>query len=177
MSMHSADDLRFLRFPSDVVDQCRNTVLSVGRGGIQKEEFNLSGYPWAATGSGAMDARRLIAASLGTLHGLGWVLTLNTDVLPARLGPEWVSKVTEYSAGIQEIKFHGYRWATGGKETMRVRELLLTMLGVLEEEGWTVYASIDQNASGGDQNTSETDTWHLCRPKGWTPGHPVYYGR
>lgn len=83
------------------------------------------------------------------------------QVLPARLGPEWVSKVTEYSAGIQEIKFHGYPWATGGKETMRVRELLLTMLGVLEEEGWTVYASIDQNASGGDQNTSETDTVSL----------------
>jgi hypothetical protein len=212
MSMHSADDLRFLRFPPEVVDQCRNTVLSVWQGGIQKEgmygnsqEFKLSGYPWAATGSSAMDARRLIAALLGTLHSMGWVLTLNTDVskspndkdtllfryqspapapcdwcsisfsrsdrmrlidispevcqsLPARLGQEWVSKVSEYSPGIQEIKFHGYPWVAGGKDTMRVRELLLTMLGALEEEGWTVYASIDQSASGGNQHTSETDT-------------------
>lgn len=212
MSMHSADDLRFLRFPPQVVDQCRHTVLNVWRGGIQKEgmygnsqEFKLSGYPWAGSGSGAMDARRLIAALLGTLHSMGWVLTLNTDVskslndkdtllfryqspapapcdwcsisfsrsdrirlidispevcqtLPARLGQEWVSKVSEYGPGIQEIKFHGYPWAAGGKETMRVRELLLTMLGVLEEEGWMVYASIDQSASGGSQNASETET-------------------
>lgn len=212
MSMHSTDDLRFLHFPPQVVDLCRNTVLSTWRGGIQKEgmygnsqEFKLSGYPWSAMGSDAMDARRLIAALLGTLHGIGWVLSLNTDVskspndkdtllfryqfpapapcdwcsisfsrsdrmrlidispevclmLPARLGQEWVSKVSQYGPGIQEIKFHGYPWAAGGKETMRVRELLLTILGALEEEGWTVYARIDQSASGGSQNTSETDT-------------------
>lgn len=156
-------------------------------------------------GSDAMEARRLVAALFGTLHSMGWVLTLNTDVsktlsdkdtllfryqspapapcdwasisfsrsdririvdaspevnqaLPARLGQEWVSKVSQYAPGIQEIKFHGYPWAAGGKETMRVRELLLTMLSTLEEEGWTVYASIDQSASGGSQNTSETDS-------------------
>jgi hypothetical protein len=212
MSMHSSDDLRFLRFPPEVVDQCRNTVLSVWRGGIQKEgmygnslEFKLSGYPWSAgSGSNAMNARRLIAALLGTLHSLGWVVTLNTDVskrlydkdtlifryqspapapcdwcsisfsrsdrirlidmspeacqsLPTRLGQEWVSKVSEYGPGIQEIKFHGYPWSAGGKETMRVRELLLSMLGALEEEGWTVYASIDQSMSGSN-SSSETDT-------------------
>lgn len=212
MSMHATDDLRFLKFPPQVVDQCRNTVQSVWKGGIQREgtygnsyEFKLSGYPWSAMGSDAMDARRLVAALLGTLHSMGWVLTLNTDVsktlsdkdtllfrhqspapapcdwcsisfsradrlrlidaspevcqaLPARLGQEWVSKVSQYAPGIQEIKFHGYPWSAGGKETMRVRELLLTMLATLEEEGWTVYASIDQSASGGGQNTSETDS-------------------
>lgn len=222
MSMHSSDDLRFLRFPPEVVDQCRNTVLSVWRRGIQKEgmygnshEFKLSGYPWLSTGSDAMDARRLLPALLGTLHSMGWVLSLNTDVskspndkdtllfryqspapaprdwcsisfsrsdrmrlidispevcqaLPARLGQEWVSKVNQYSPGIQEIKFHGYPWSTGGKRTMQVRELLLTMLGVLEEEGWTVYASIDQNASGGDQGSSETDTVSPMPNSVWT---------
>ncbi|KAJ4987502.1 hypothetical protein SVAN01_06959 [Stagonosporopsis vannaccii] len=231
MSMHAADDLRFLHFPPQVVDQCRNTVQSVWKGGIQREgaygnsyEFKLSGYPWSAMGSDAMDARRLVAALLGTLHSMGWVLTLNTDVsktisdkdtllfryqspapvpcdwcsisfsradrlrlidaspevcqaLPARLGQEWVSKVSQYAPGIQEIKFHGYPWSAGGKETMRTRELLLTMLATLEEDGWTVYASIDQSASGGAQNTSETDSWHCCRPKGWVKGAPVYHGR
>ena len=211
MSMHASDDLRFLHFPPQVIDQCRTAILRVWKGGIQREgmygnsqEFKLSGYPWSAMGSDAMDARRLIATLLGTLHSLGWILTLNTDVsknvndkdtllfryqspaptpcdwcsisfsrsdkirlidagpevchaLPAKLGPEWVSKQSQYAPGIQEIKLHGYPWSTSGKETMRVRELLLTMLETLEEEGWTVYASIDQSTSGG-QNTSETDT-------------------
>lgn len=214
--MHSTDDLRFLRFPLQVIDQCRNTVTNVWKGGIQRErtygnshEFKLSGYPWSAMGSDAMQARRLIAALLGTLHEMGWVMTLNTDVsksvadkdtllfryqapapapcdwscisfsradrmrlvdmgsevfqaLTARLGNEWVSKASTYAPGITELKLHGYPWSTGGKETMRVREMLLTLLSTLEEEGWTVYASIDQNAAGGNSNTSETDTVSDC---------------
>lgn len=216
MSMHSTDDLRFLHFPPQVVDQCRNTVQGVWKGGIQREgtygkshEFKLSGYPWSTMGSEALDARRLVAALLGTLHSMGWVLTLNTDVsktandkdtllfryqspapapcdwcsisfsrgdrlrlidaspevcqtLPARLGQEWVSKVSQYAPGIQEIKFHGNPWSAYGKETMRTRELLLTMLATLEEEGWTVYASIDQSASG---DTSETDAVSALIPR------------
>lgn len=209
--MHSTDNLRFLRFPPQVVDHCRNTVLSVWRGGIQKEgmygnsqEFKLQGYPWSALGSDSMQARRLVTALLVTLHDLGWVFMLNTDVsknagdkdtllfryqtpapapcdwfsisfssadrirlidaslevcqaLPARLGPQWVDKKSQYAPGIKEIKLHGHPWAAGGKETMRVRELLLTMLETLEAEGWTVYASIDQSMSGGG-HTTETDT-------------------
>ncbi|KAF9700859.1 hypothetical protein EKO04_000211 [Ascochyta lentis] len=215
MSMHSNDDLRFMHFPTEVVDQCRSTVLGVWKGGIQKErmygnsqEFKLSGYPWSAMGSDAMEACRLIGALLGTLRSLGWVLSLNTNVsqnlankdslifryqspapapcdwcsisfsrtdrirlidvspevcqaLPARLGQEWVSKTSQYAPGIQEVKLHGYPWAAGGKDTMRVRELLLTMLETLEEEGWTVYASIDQSMSS--QNTSETDTVSILK--------------
>ncbi|KAJ4336926.1 hypothetical protein N0V95_008475 [Ascochyta clinopodiicola] len=211
MSMHAVDDLRFLHFPPQVIDQCRATILGVWKDGIQKErmygisqEFKLSGYPWSAMGSAAMEACRLIAALLGTLRDLGWVLSLNTDVsknaddkdslifrhqspapapcdwcsisfsrgdrirlidaspevcqaLPVRLGQEWVTKVSEYAPGIQDIKLHGYPWTASGKDTMRVRELLLTMMETLEEEGWTVYASIDQSVSGG-QNTSEADT-------------------
>lgn len=217
MSMHSNDDLRFLHFPPQVVDLCRNIILGVWKGGIQREgmygnsqEFKLSGSPWSAEGSNTMGARRLIAALLGTLHDLGWVLTLNTDVskkindkdtllfryqspapapcdwcsisfsrsdkirlidaspevcqaLSARLGQEWVSDVSQYAPGIMEIKLHGYPWSAGGKETMRVRELLLTMLGTLEEVGWIVYASIDQSMSGG-QYTSSTDTVGAPKP-------------
>lgn len=210
MSMHAADDLRFLHFPLHIVDQCRATILSVWKLGIQREamygnsqEFKLCGYPWSAMGSDNIEARRLVAALLGTLHSLGWILSLNTDVstnandkdtllfrhqapapspcdwcsvsfsradkirlvdanpelcqaLPARLGQEWVSQVGQYALGVLEIKLHGYPWAASGKETMRVRELILTMLGMFEEEGWSVYASIDQSI--GSQNNSETDT-------------------
>ena len=56
---------------------------------------------------------------------------------------------------------------------MRVRELLIALVEMLEEEGWSVYASIDQKSSGG-QGVSETDTWHCCRAKGWEKGMPVY---
>ena len=249
MSMHAADDLRFLSFPTPVIDACRATTQALWSGGIQREgiyansyEFKLTGYPWSSMGSSAMQARRLMAGLLGTLHGMGWVLTLNTDVskstadkdtllfrhqspspapcdwcsisfsradrmrlidvspevcqtLSARLGKEWVSKVSEYAPGIQEIKFHGYPWSASGKETMRVRGLFLVMLATLEEEGWTVYASVDQSMTGGSDNTGETDTvsifvssiqdsgwltllqWHCCRLKGWVRGAPVYHGR
>ncbi|KAH6642689.1 hypothetical protein C7974DRAFT_351536 [Boeremia exigua] len=231
VSMHSTDDLRFLHFPPQVIDLCRNAIVTVWKSGISREgmygssyEFKLRGYPWAAIGTGAMDTQRLVCAVLGTLHSVGWVMTLNTDVstaaadkdtllfryqsptpapcdwfsigfsrsdrirmvdaspelcyaLPAALGQEWVSKVSEHSPGVQEIKFHGYPWSAGGKETMRVREMLLTILGTLEEDGWTVYASIDQSAAAGSQNKSETDTWHCCRPRGWVKGAPVYFRR
>ncbi|KAF3000845.1 hypothetical protein E8E13_007084 [Curvularia kusanoi] len=228
MSLHSADDLRFLNFPDQVIEECRTTIRKlypIQREGMygNSREFKLEGYPWVSTSTDGMQARRLIAALLGTLHRMGWIMTLNTDVsrskadkdtllfrhqspapapcdwgcisfsrsdrmrlidmspevcekLPARLGQQWVSKVSQYAPGIQEIKFHGYPWAVSGKATMSVRELLLTMLAMLEEEGWTVYASIDQDAGGGE-NSSGTDTWHCCRPQGWVRGAPVYHGR
>ena len=249
MSMHAADALRFLSFPTPVIDACRTTTRALWSGGIQREggygdsyEFKLTGYPWSSMGFSAMQARRLIAGLLGTLHGMGWVLTLNTDVsnspgdkdtllfrhqtpppapcdwcsisfsrvdrmrlidvspevcqtLCARLGQQWVSRVGEYAPGIQEIKFHGYPWSASGTETMKVRGLLLIMLATLEEEGWTVYASVDQSRAGGSDNVGDTDTvsvlvssgneswwltvsqWHCCRLKGWERGTPVYHGR
>jgi hypothetical protein len=47
-------------------------------------------------------------------------------------------------------------WRANGEDTMRVRELLLILLEVLECEGWTVYASVDQKNGG--ENFTETDT-------------------
>jgi hypothetical protein len=43
---------------------------------------------------------------------------------------------------------------------MAARQLLLTLLEVLETEGWTVYASVDQK-NGSDKQT-ETDTVSSC---------------
>lgn len=73
---------------------------------------------------------------------------------------------------------------------MRVRELLLVLLESLEDEGWTVFASIDQKH--GRDDYTETDTvsgsfpmivmtiltdgqWYCCRPKGWVKGAPLYH--
>jgi hypothetical protein len=58
--------------------------------------------------------------------------------------------------GVYEIKCYGSPWLASGEETMRAREMLLILMEELEEEGWTVYASIDQESSGG--NYGETDT-------------------
>lgn len=64
----------------------------------------------------------------------------------------------------------GISWWANGEATMRVRELLIILLEVLECEGWTVYASIDQK-NGGENNT-ETDTvsitYTLCDPSTFT---------
>lgn len=60
----------------------------------------------------------------------------------------------EFAPGVWEVRFHGFPWAASGTDTMKTRELLLILVETLEEEGWSVYASIDQK-TGGDQ---ETDT-------------------
>ncbi|CAN9371631.1 unnamed protein product [Alternaria alternata] len=93
--------------------------------------------------------------------------------LPSRVGANWISASEQHSPGIWEFKLKGYPWQASGEETMRVRELLIALVEMLEEEGWSVYASIDQKSSGG-QGVSETDTWHCCRAKGWEKGMPVY---
>jgi hypothetical protein len=61
-----------------------------------------------------------------------------------------------HSPGVYEAKLSGRAWWAQGTETMAVRQLLLTLLEVLETEGWTVYASVDQK--NGSENVTETDT-------------------
>ncbi|EMD59311.1 hypothetical protein COCSADRAFT_41177 [Bipolaris sorokiniana ND90Pr] len=94
--------------------------------------------------------------------------------LPQRIGSEWLKGQSEYAPGIWEFELHGYPWSPTGKTTMQVRELLMALVEMLEEEGWSVYASIDQKSSGG-QGTSESDTWYCCRIRGWEKGMPVYW--
>ncbi|KAF2183959.1 hypothetical protein K469DRAFT_710339 [Zopfia rhizophila CBS 207.26] len=94
--------------------------------------------------------------------------------LTSRLAGRVQDSCQHHMRGVWEIKLAGSPWWAEGTETMRVRELLLTLLSVLEGEGWTVYASVDQK-NGGEKYT-ETDTWHCCRPRGWVRGAPVYHG-
>jgi hypothetical protein len=88
ISLHMTDRLRFLRFPPDIIQSCHQTVHSTWKRGIQhsrpygrSHELKLSGNPWRGGWSDqAIEARRLMYALLGTLHSLGWVMTLSTDI-------------------------------------------------------------------------------------------------
>ena len=229
LSMHMNDRLRFLRFPPEIISHLRRTILSTWPQGIQYErpygpshEIQLRGYPWQGTGSEAFEARRLMKGLLATLHSIGWVLNLNTDIsktqydkdslvfrfqtpepalcewcsiafsgrnrirfidapgelfasLPERLtGLErgWVRSQEWYARDVWDVKLMGSPWLATGTETMLVREMVLVLVEMLEEEGWSVYASIDQKSTGNGR--SETDTWYVCRPLGWERGMPVY---
>jgi hypothetical protein len=87
VSMHMEDRLRFLHFPDETFNICRQVVHTAWKRGIQDEreyggsmEIKLYGHPWRGAGDESVDARRLICAILGALHGQGWVLTLSTDI-------------------------------------------------------------------------------------------------
>ncbi|KAH8586455.1 hypothetical protein B0O99DRAFT_644396 [Bisporella sp. PMI_857] len=72
-----------------------------------------------------------------------------------------------------EFKIVGYPWSANGEETMVTRMLILKMLDTLERDGWSLYASIDQNVSAED--TSEADCWYCVRDKAWMPGGSVFH--
>lgn len=72
-----------------------------------------------------------------------------------------------------EFKLVGYPWMPAREETMKMRLLILTMLETLERQGWSLYASVDQ--SNGNEERSETDSWHLVKEAGWVVGNPVFH--
>jgi hypothetical protein len=80
--------------------------------------------------------------------------------LITKLGPRKVQSHSQYSRGVYEVKLYGSPWWATGTETMEVRSLLLVLLEVLEIEGWTVYASVDQKK--GTEKRTETDTVSPC---------------
>ncbi len=79
-----------------------------------------------------------------------------SEILATKLGPQRVKEQFLYKPGINEFKLHGNPWRAHGVDTTKAREIILMLLGLLEEEGWTVYASISQGNSG--ENSTKTDT-------------------
>lgn len=67
--------------------------------------------------------------------------------------------------GCYEFKLQGYPWASMGGETMRMRGMLLQLMNILNQHGWTVYGSIDQKAQVASDSgvTKVPDTWQCCR--------------
>jgi hypothetical protein len=76
-------------------------------------------------------------------------------------------------SGVHEVKLNGYPFAAAGGATMVSRNVALNLFQVFEQNGFTLYASIDQKYGG--EHGQETDTWHVSRPQGWQPGAPVYH--
>jgi hypothetical protein len=90
------------------------------------------------------------------------------------LGPK--VQRTQILGAVYEIKLRGYPWRASGKDTVQTRELLLVLLECLEEHGFSLYASIDQeNGPGGDSHATEADTWFCNRQADWTQGAPIYH--
>ncbi|CAJ2502280.1 Uu.00g096740.m01.CDS01 [Anthostomella pinea] len=78
--------------------------------------------------------------------------------------------------GGYELKMRGWPWRASGEETMLARQMVLDMLSLLDEHGWSVYACVDQKEKPGGDNDSigDADTWHCRRVQGWAPGLPAY---
>ncbi|PGH36375.1 hypothetical protein GX50_00710 [[Emmonsia] crescens] len=82
---------------------------------------------------------------------------------------------TQFLESSFEIKFLGYPWKAGGTETVETRLILLKMLDCLEQSGFTLYASINQDTKHSEQKT-DTDTWFCHQQTNWAPGAPIYHG-
>ncbi|KAK2787550.1 hypothetical protein FQN53_004999 [Emmonsiellopsis sp. PD_33] len=74
-----------------------------------------------------------------------------------------------------EIKFNGYPWKANGTETVETRAILLTLLNTLEQFGFSLYGSIQQDSKQGEEHVA-VDTWFCNRQVNWTPGAPIYHG-
>lgn len=83
---------------------------------------------------------------------------------------------TKHQGSAFEIKFKGYPWRASGTDTVQSRIILLVLLETLEQHGFSLYASIDQdNGPGGQSGKSEADTWFCNRQADWSPGAPIYH--
>lgn len=87
VTLNMSDRLRLIRFSEREIGALRSTIQGLWGRGIQSEreyhgahEFKLKGYPWNGQGSDAIPSRRLMCGVLSTLHGMGWVLAMSTDV-------------------------------------------------------------------------------------------------
>ena len=84
------------------------------------------------------------------------------------LGPEVLQH--ESTPTRVKIKLQGNAWLPVGEKTVGLRILVLGMFQTLEEFGYSVYASIDQE-NGPD--SLETDVLVVRRRKDWQPGMPI----
>lgn len=99
---------------------------------------------------------------------------LNNSIL-ASCGVK-VQSSKQPAPGHFEIKFRGWPWQANGTETVQTRLLLLTLLECLEQHGFSLYASVDQDCGpGGDSSRTEADTWFCNRQLDWQPGAPIYH--
>lgn len=90
----------------------------------------------------------------------------------------WIQRVDgETESQCYDVKMNGYPWGATGSETMEARRLMLALIKGLEQQGSTIYASINQKMhNSSEASRGETDTWYCCRLVSWRPGMPVFHG-
>lgn len=121
---------------------------------------------WISVTFNMSDRLRLIGADPTTISNVKTLLE-SIKLLQTDMG--WKEK----PSGAWEFKINGYPWHASGESTMVTRYLLLKLLEVLEANGWSLYANIDQ--STGSEHVGETDSWYCVRDKNWIPGMAVYH--
>ncbi|KAI3391374.1 hypothetical protein diail_7460 [Diaporthe ilicicola] len=94
-----------------------------------------------------------------------------TEAIVAEFRANYRLKSHELEGGRLKLKFHGQPWQAQGEDTVRSRMMLLSLLGILERFGYSLYASIDQVNSSG----IEADVLVVTRQKGWKPGTPIWH--
>jgi hypothetical protein len=120
---------------------------------------------WVAISFNMADRLRFIGADNALLVDVAQLLQ-SMKLLQAE---SW----KEASLNAREFKINGYPWRPSGESTMTTRMLLLKLLEVLENKGWSLYASIDQSTASKDN--SETDSWYCVREKSWVQGSTVFH--
>lgn len=55
----------------------------------------------------------------------------------------------------------------------KMRMMFMFLLECIEENGWTLYASVEQSTRVDEH--AMLDTWYCCRPTEWSEGNPVYH--
>lgn len=134
---------------------------------FRKQESAPPAAEWISISFNMSDRLRLIGADTELISAVRQLLQ-NMRLLQTDCG--W----KDQRLGAWEFKINGYPWRASGEETMTTRLLLLRLLETLEQHGWSLYASVDQSTSSGD-NVSETDSWFCVRDKGWRPGSAVFH--
>lgn len=123
---------------------------------------------WMAMSFKNGDKIRLLGAPQQLAHAMAGML--------ASMRALQAQSVKNAAAGQFEFKLHGYPWQASGEATMQARLLILRMMEVLEQHGWSLYASIDQNnGPSGDSGYTETDAWYCVKSSDWTPGSIILH--
>ncbi|KAK2880130.1 hypothetical protein FQN49_000544 [Arthroderma sp. PD_2] len=96
-------------------------------------------------------------------------------ILADALGPDVEN--CQVKGAMFEIKLHGSPWRATGTKTVQTRVILLTIMDVLEQQGFSLYAAINHNSRRSkDSSNAEADTWYCNRVLDWKPGQFVYHG-
>lgn len=134
---------------------------------FRKQQSPPPASDWISISFNMSDRLRLIGAETPLIQDVKGLL-LGMGLLQQDLG--W----KDASSKAWEFKLRGYPWRATGEETMSTRLLLLKMLECLEVNGWSLYASVDQNM-GTEEHASDTDSWYCVKDRNWVEGAAVFH--